>query len=156
MITAEIGQPLRETVKTETGTPDHLALYAMDVHGPGAVVRAVGALRKGRRVAFAICTRDGANAPTVKNILALAPIKGRAVVRRCGQDLTALGPESWTVRGCGSLDRRGEVTDLPETDMVAYIIAALYEVGRCFFLIEDDGPTKQRRRGGVQAEQNNP
>lgn len=129
-----------EVAKTETGTPEHLNMYAEDVHGPGAIVRAVRELRAGRSVAFAICTRfpEGSGSPPmVKKTIRFAPMPGSACVRYAGEGRRPDGAGSSTVHGCGSIYDKGSTADLNPVVMAAYLSAVVSSQSYWYFLLAD-------------------
>jgi hypothetical protein len=124
-----------DCIKTLTGTPEQYAMYAYDIQGPGAVVRAVNDIRAGLTVRFAVCTRlDGSgDIPEIKETLVFSGAPGFACLRFCGENDNPMGPGSHTVHGCGTLDNRGDVADLDPLEMVANITQVLARKSDWYF-----------------------
>ena len=119
-----------EVIETKNGTPAHLSMYAADVHGPGAVVRAVHELIAGEvaSVAFAVCDRlpEGSGSePEIKKIIRWARMPGAACVRYCGEDGKPDSAGSHTLIGCGNVDIVGTISDLDAMQVVAAMVNEL-------------------------------
>lgn len=128
-----------EVARTENGTPESLNMYALDVCGPGAVVRAVRDLRAGRPAAFAVCVRDpdgSGAAPLVVEVVRVVPMPGRACLRLAGEGGRPDGPGSSTVHGCGSIYDQGSAASLDPVTVAAYMSALLARRGDWFFLLK--------------------
>ena len=129
----------QHVVLSETGTPAPLNIYAADVCGPGAVVRAVRELRAGLPAAFAVCDRlpeGSGNWPTVREIIRFAPMPGAACIRYAGEDGKPDSIGSSTVYGCGSLDILGEAADLDPVTVAAHLAAVLASKTHWYFLLK--------------------
>jgi hypothetical protein len=99
---------VEDCIRTKTGTPESLAMYAADVHGPEAMVNAVQDLIDGKEVEFAVCVRvpGTASPPVVKEIVRFVVPHYVRAVRYC--DNMGNETESWsTVHGTGSMYEEG-------------------------------------------------
>ena len=137
------GKLLLETdvAKTETGTPDLLNMYAGDIKGPGAIVRAGRELRAGRGVAFAVTDRlpaGSAAKPVIREVVRFVPMPGRASIRYAGEGGAPYSPGSSTVYGCGSVDTRGAVRDLDPVTVAACLSHVLARKTAWYFLLRSD------------------
>ena len=128
-----------DVAKTNTGTPEHLNMYAYDVCGAGSVVRGIEELREGKNVSFAICDRlpeGSGNWPTVREIITFCPVPKRACIRFAGEDGQPMSGGSSTVHGLGSVDFKGDVKDLNPVVMAAHLTEVLAHKTSWYFLLK--------------------
>ena len=116
-------------------------MYADDIHGPGAVIRAVRELQAGNAVAFAICDRlpeGSGNPPVLRETIRFQGMPGAACLRYCGEDGKPDAGGSSTVHGCGSCDNAGSVADLDPTRLAATLGCILAGKSHWFFLLKEE------------------
>ena len=117
-------------IKTKTGTPENLAMFAFDVTGAGAVAAAAHDCVSGQHVQFAVCKREPSDAPpeiiTTVEWAKSTEHNGRDSVRYCveGSPNKAGAHEL-----CGAWPEDGGYRDLDPADVAAHMMQALMRMG---------------------------
>ena len=125
----------REMVaESNTGTPEHLSMYAYDVTGPAAIaIAAKMCVLHGRTVRVAACVKDGGEPPVIKEIFEWATVPGYKVVRYCFEG-NPNGAESHTLHG--SVDEKGDPTEMDVVEVAAKMTWVLACSGNCAFRLK--------------------
>ena len=114
-------------IKTKTGTPQAMNMYAYDVVGAGAVAAAAHDCVAGESVRLAVCKREPSDAkPKIVTTVEWALSSDGISVRYC----TAGNPEgAGSHRLCGSWPEGKGYRDLDVAEVAAHMMSALDSMG---------------------------
>ena len=116
-----------------TEAPDHLKLWQNDTHGPGSILRAVYDIQDGKTVRFAICDRQGREAPVVQKVVTWACLPGFVCIRNCsGGKPDAAGSSAFM----GSREIEGSAKDLNSVEIAAAMAHTLASQSPLYFRLK--------------------
>ena len=120
--------------KTLTKVPENIAMYACDVSGPEAIaIAAKMCVLHGRNVRLAACSKEGGEAPEIKEIFEWATVPGYKVVRYCAEG-NPRGAGSHTLYG--NDDERGDPATMDVVEVAVKMAWVLARRGNMAFRLE--------------------
>ena len=119
-------------IKTATGTPAELNMYAYDVTGAGAVAAAAKACLAGENVRLVSCQKVGHDAPVIKEHFEFATIPGVKVVRHCASKGDPKGGSTMY----GSIDDKGDPSTMDVVEVATTMAFRLTRTGNCVFRLK--------------------